>query len=274
MTAIGNDTTALADEMERAGTHDMLLSRIRDEAKVLRDAAWSGIAQTLLDAHAAITSLHHQRDQSVARLRAIPVRALPPALDRETIQTLLDLLNPLHGSLDEQVYEQFTDERELDAPPDREYGVNVTAQQERDLTQAVKILENRLRDPQYVDQPTLPTLPTLPMASSFVPNETARAAFRAMDKEAGDVLMEQFFALWEAEGDARRAGSMAAHAYIRNAARIAVFGAECAGHEPEIGMWRATCDEQFEKAVNDVATAFAEAEADDTPSVTSGEPCR
>jgi len=94
-------------------------------------------------------------EASWTKRSASAYRALPPALERETIQTLLDLLNPLHGSLDEQVYEQFTDERELDAPPDREYGVNVTAQQERDLTQAVKILENRLRDPQYVDQPTI-----------------------------------------------------------------------------------------------------------------------
>ena len=66
-------------------------------------------------------------------------------VDRETVRTLLELLNPLHGSLDRQVTEQFTDERELGAPPDREYDVNVTAKQERDLTQAVLILENRLR---------------------------------------------------------------------------------------------------------------------------------
>ena len=64
-------------------------------------------------------------------------------MDAGTIQILLDLLNPLHGSLDEQVTEQFTDERELDPPKDREYGVNVTWQMERDLTQAVMILENR-----------------------------------------------------------------------------------------------------------------------------------
>jgi hypothetical protein len=66
-------------------------------------------------------------------------------MDKETIQTLLDLLNPLHGSLDVQVTAQFTDERELDPPKDREYDVNVTWQMERDLTQAVCILENRLR---------------------------------------------------------------------------------------------------------------------------------
>jgi hypothetical protein len=61
--------------------------------------------------------------------------------DRETAQTLLDLLNPLHSDVDRQL----TDEREWGAPDDREYNINITARMERDLTQAVLILENRLR---------------------------------------------------------------------------------------------------------------------------------
>lgn len=64
--------------------------------------------------------------------------------DRETIQTLLDLLNPLHGSLDKQTYDERMAE-ELEIPRDREYAVDVTEGQERDLTQAVLILEDRLR---------------------------------------------------------------------------------------------------------------------------------
>lgn len=67
-------------------------------------------------------------------------------MDKETIETLLDLLNPLHGSMDRQVNDQRTDEDYMDPPPDREYAVNITALQERDLTQAVMILESRLRD--------------------------------------------------------------------------------------------------------------------------------
>lgn len=63
-------------------------------------------------------------------------------IDRETIQTLLDLLNPLHGSLDKQTYDDKY-AANFDAPGDAEYSVNVTAQQERDLTQAVLILERR-----------------------------------------------------------------------------------------------------------------------------------
>lgn len=65
-------------------------------------------------------------------------------MDRETIQTLLDLLNPLHGSLDEQTYDQKVKDG-FDAMPEDEYGVNVTARMERDLTQAVCILEDRLK---------------------------------------------------------------------------------------------------------------------------------
>jgi hypothetical protein len=67
-------------------------------------------------------------------------------MDEETIKILLELLDPLHGSVDRQVMAQVTDERELDAPSDREYDVTITVRQERDLTQAVMILESRLRD--------------------------------------------------------------------------------------------------------------------------------
>lgn len=74
-------------------------------------------------------------------------------MDLETIQILLDLLNPLHGSVDRQVLDQVTDERELDAPSDREYNVNVTARMERDLTQAVCILEDRKRQARPMPSP-------------------------------------------------------------------------------------------------------------------------
>lgn len=67
-------------------------------------------------------------------------------MDLETIQILLDLLNPLHGEIDRQLPAQFTDEHEWDAPADREYNINITARMERDLTQAVMILERRKRD--------------------------------------------------------------------------------------------------------------------------------
>lgn len=66
-------------------------------------------------------------------------------VDRETAQTVLDLLNPLHGELDRQVYDERMRE-ELEVPRDREWEVSVTEGMERDLTQAVCILENRLRE--------------------------------------------------------------------------------------------------------------------------------
>lgn len=67
------------------------------------------------------------------------------AIDQETIQALLDLLNPLHGSLDKQTYDEKVRE-DFNAPDDREYDVSVTARQERDLCQAVVMLERRQRE--------------------------------------------------------------------------------------------------------------------------------
>lgn len=63
-------------------------------------------------------------------------------MDAETIQTLLDLLNPLHGEIDRQTYDEKVREN-FDAPADAEYNVDITARMERDLTQAVLILEDR-----------------------------------------------------------------------------------------------------------------------------------
>lgn len=96
----------------------------------------------------------------------------------------------------------------------------------------------------------------------FTPNDKARAAFKRMSDTARDEMMAQFFDIWEAEGDPRRAGSMAAHAYIINAARMAVFGAQCAGHEPDSDLWRACCADAFNEALRDVATAFVQAEVE------------
>jgi hypothetical protein len=66
-------------------------------------------------------------------------------MDKETIQTLLDLLNPLHGSIDRQTYDEKV-KADFDAPRDADYNVDITVQMERDLCQAVMILESRLRD--------------------------------------------------------------------------------------------------------------------------------
>lgn len=122
---------AIIDDMMTHSFSDHLVS----EAKVI-------LARAVLQAAAK-----HEA------LRAITDRAYAPALDRETIQTLLDLLNPLHGSLDEQTYDEKVDQN-FDAPADAVYSVEVAAQMERDLTQAVCILESQLRDPQSASEPT------------------------------------------------------------------------------------------------------------------------
>lgn len=88
--------------------------------------------------------------RAAQRPEAAPVADVPP-LNRETIQTLLDLLNPLHGEMDRQTYDQKREN--FDAPDDAEFSVNVTARMDRDLTQAVLILENRKCDPQIATPP-------------------------------------------------------------------------------------------------------------------------
>jgi hypothetical protein len=66
-------------------------------------------------------------------------------MDCETIQILLELLNPLHGSIDRQTYHEKV-KANFDAPLDAEYAIDITAQMDRDLTQAICILESRMRD--------------------------------------------------------------------------------------------------------------------------------
>lgn len=61
-------------------------------------------------------------------------------MDRETAHTLLDLLNPLHGALDDQISDAVVRE-ELELPEDYEHHVVITPQMERDLTKAILILE-------------------------------------------------------------------------------------------------------------------------------------
>ena len=77
-------------------------------------------------------AIHHLRPR---------IEALEAVL-REDINILLNLLNPLHSELDKQSYDEKLSQN-FDAPPDAEYNVNITAQMERDLTQAVLILESR-----------------------------------------------------------------------------------------------------------------------------------
>jgi hypothetical protein len=72
--------------------------------------------------------------------------------DRETIETLLDLLNPLHGFLDREFSEGGPEE----AQRDDEVAVNVQVGHERDLTQAVMILQDRLRHAKEAAPPPPP----------------------------------------------------------------------------------------------------------------------
>lgn len=93
----------------------------------------------------------------------------------------------------------------------------------------------------------------------FKPTETSRAIMKALSARLGDAADKEFFDAWEAEiadPDApRMAGSIVAAAYMRLAARYAVFGADCAGREPSLQLWLALAEQNFQDAVKDVETA-------------------
>lgn len=90
-----------------------------------------------------VSSSGEREDASDPSLSAGPPVGQEDGAGRETLQTILDLINPLHGALDLQTYDEKV-RTNFDAPADTEYFVDITAQQERGLTQAVCILENRL----------------------------------------------------------------------------------------------------------------------------------
>lgn len=102
----------------------------------------------------------------------------------------------------------------------------------------------------------------MPEEIKFEPNDKARELFKKFYSDASAATMEEFFDLWEAEGDPRRAGSMMAHKLVILGARFAVFGAVCGGHKPNIALWMEVCRERAEEAIKDVSEAFAAIETD------------
>jgi hypothetical protein len=74
------------------------------------------------------------------QVRALKRDEAPDGIEADSARQLLNLLNPLHGSLDEQTYDEKR-KAEFDPHPDDEYAVNVTSKQEGDLTKAVVLLE-------------------------------------------------------------------------------------------------------------------------------------
>lgn len=106
-------------------------------------------------------------------------------------------------------------------------------------------------------------------ATTFAPTEKSREILRGLRQRVGDDADKEFFDSWEAEianSDApRMAGSIIASAYMRLAARYAVFGAECAGRAPSLQLWLAMAEQEFNEAVTDMATAAAAAEVAKRP---------
>jgi len=99
--------------------------------------------------------------------------------------------------------------------------------------------------------------------TEFEPTEISRAKYRLLAEQIKIKYMDEFFDLWESQGDdnpgaAREAGTMVCHALLEMAARVAVFGTMCDGNKPQIDQWRSVVDEHFTRAVADVTASFAE----------------
>lgn len=94
------------------------------------------------------------------------------------------------------------------------------------------------------------------MAETFEPTDITRKLFKHLAEKMHDISLGEFFELWEAEDDPRKAGSVVAAAHMRAAARVAVFGAVCAGLEPQEANWLELAKEQFDQALIDVGAAF------------------
>lgn len=104
---------------------------------------------------------------------------------------------------------------------------------------------------------------------TFNPTAATRSALKHLHQGLANEAEAKFFEVWEreiADPDAPRiAGSIVANAYMRNAARFGVFGAQCAGREPSLELWLAVAREQFDEAVKDCATARSIAKQLPTP---------
>lgn len=99
------------------------------------------------------------------------------------------------------------------------------------------------------------------MTNTFTPSDQTRAALQSLHEGLATEAETKFFEVWEAEianHDAPlRAGSIVAAAYMRNAARFAVFGAQCAGQPPRLEQWLAVARENFEKAIRGLRRGHA-----------------
>jgi len=93
--------------------------------------------------------------------------------------------------------------------------------------------------------------------AAFQPTDASRALMRELHGNLANKADKIFFDIWESEiADPmapRLAGSIVANAYMRLAARFAVFGCECAGREPSLELWLALAKQQFEDAISDCA---------------------
>lgn len=93
----------------------------------------------------------------------------------------------------------------------------------------------------------------------FQPTDKTREIFKQISDVAHDQGCARFFDLWEQQDSPREAGSVVAAAHVRIAARIAVFGCECEGREPNLETWLKMAEEAYHEAVGAVREAHLKA---------------
>lgn len=86
----------------------------------------------------------------------------------EFAKRLLELLNPLHGSIDKQTYPERIRLRGHYLAPDAVFDVNITVKQEADLESAVLLLEAVVDAAIDAKQPATPTPPVRPLVDGTV----------------------------------------------------------------------------------------------------------
>jgi len=94
------------------------------------------------------------------------------------------------------------------------------------------------------------------MSKTFQPTDATKELLAKSWGVHGEVLHEKsiefFFKLWSTEDDPRKAASLFANFYLRQAALIAVLGAECASQPFSRQLWDRACGAEFERAVKHV----------------------
>lgn len=106
----------------------------------------------------------------------------------------------------------------------------------------------------------LGSFPAAVKTREFTPSPETYRILKSLLAELANEGDTRFFEIWENEAEhadaSRRAGSIMAHAYMRTAATCAIFGAVCAGVEPDLELWVELAREHYRRAHEEVSAAM------------------